>query len=99
MPSARFLQVVFQCPEGYWGRRDALIANPVKAGGKIQPAEPDERALRLVDMVRPKLVQDGMYLVGLDIVGDRLMEINLKGPYFLTQLAARWMIRQKETGM
>jgi 3-oxoacyl-[acyl-carrier protein] reductase len=26
---------------------------------------------------------------------DRLVSINLKGPYFLTQLAARWMIRQR----
>jgi 3-oxoacyl-[acyl-carrier protein] reductase len=27
---------------------------------------------------------------------DRLIRINLKGPYFLTQQAARWMIEQKE---
>jgi len=27
---------------------------------------------------------------------DRLISINLKGPYFLTQLAARWMIEQKK---
>jgi 3-oxoacyl-[acyl-carrier protein] reductase len=26
---------------------------------------------------------------------DRVMNINLKGPFFLTQLAAKWMIRQK----
>jgi len=26
---------------------------------------------------------------------DRLIDINLKGPYFLTQLAARWMIEQR----
>ncbi|HEX4052712.1 MAG TPA: 3-ketoacyl-ACP reductase [Tepidisphaeraceae bacterium] len=26
---------------------------------------------------------------------DRLMSINLKGPYFLTQAAARWMVRQR----
>jgi NAD(P)-dependent dehydrogenase (short-subunit alcohol dehydrogenase family) len=26
---------------------------------------------------------------------DRVMNINLKGPYFLTQLAARWMIDQR----
>jgi NAD(P)-dependent dehydrogenase (short-subunit alcohol dehydrogenase family) len=26
---------------------------------------------------------------------DRVMDINLKGPYFLTQLAARWMIDQR----
>jgi 3-oxoacyl-[acyl-carrier protein] reductase len=29
---------------------------------------------------------------------DRLMRINVKGPYFLTQLAARWMIEQRELG-
>jgi 3-oxoacyl-[acyl-carrier protein] reductase len=28
---------------------------------------------------------------------DRVMDINLKGPYFLTQLAARWMIEQRGT--
>lgn len=27
---------------------------------------------------------------------DRLMRINLKGPYFLTQLVARWMIEQRQ---
>jgi len=27
---------------------------------------------------------------------DRLMAINLKGPYFLTQLVARWMIEQSQ---
>ncbi len=31
-------------------------------------------------MVRPKLVQDGMFLVGLDMVGDKLMEINVFSP-------------------
>lgn len=52
----------------------------VKAGGGVEPAEPDEHALRLVDMVRPKLVKDGMYFVGLDVVGDKLMEINVFSP-------------------
>ena len=28
---------------------------------------------------------------------DRVMNINLKGPYFLTQLVANWMIAQKKT--
>lgn len=27
---------------------------------------------------------------------DRLIEINLKGPYFLTQLASKWLIEQKQ---
>jgi NAD(P)-dependent dehydrogenase (short-subunit alcohol dehydrogenase family) len=29
---------------------------------------------------------------------DRVLRINLKGPYFLTQLAANWMIQQLESG-
>src|SRR6266540_3300500 len=30
---------------------------------------------------------------------DRLIAVNVKGPYFLTQLAARWMIEQSRTGL
>ena len=29
---------------------------------------------------------------------DRLLNINLKGPYFLTQAAAKWMLEQKAKG-
>ena len=29
---------------------------------------------------------------------DRLINVNVKGPYFLTQLAARWMIEQSRAG-
>jgi glutathione synthase len=57
--------------------QDGDARSNVKAGGRIEAAEPDDRALALVDMVRPKLVHDGMHLVGLDIVGDKLMEINV----------------------
>ena len=52
----------------------------VHAGGKLGKALLDDDALRLAEMVRPKLVQDGMFLVGLDIVGDKLMEINVFSP-------------------
>jgi glutathione synthase len=34
----------------------------------------------LAEMARPRLVEDGMFLVGLDIVGDKLMEINVFSP-------------------
>lgn len=58
---------------------DDLRSN-VHAGGKIQQATIDDAALRVAEIVRPKLVQDGMFLVGLDIVGDKLMEINVFSP-------------------
>lgn len=50
------------------------------AGGRAKKATVDENALNLAEMVRPKLVQDGMFLVGLDIVKDKLVEINVFSP-------------------
>lgn len=52
----------------------------IHAGGTLAEAEIDSVALGIAEIVRPKLVQDGMFLVGLDIVGDKLMEINVFSP-------------------
>ncbi len=52
----------------------------IHAGGKLRQAEITEAHLKIAEIVRPKLVQDGMFLVGLDIVGDKLMEINVFSP-------------------
>ncbi len=52
----------------------------VHAGGKLAQAVITDEHLRLAEIVRPKIVQDGMFLVGLDIVGDKLMEINVFSP-------------------
>ncbi|MDV6030438.1 MAG: glutathione synthase [Phycisphaera sp. RhM] len=52
----------------------------IHAGGKLAAAEIGELELKIAEIVRPKLVQDGMFLVGLDIVGDKLMEINVFSP-------------------
>lgn len=56
------------------------IRSNIHAGGKKGQAIIDSTALRIVEIVRPKLVEDGMFLVGLDIVGDKLMEINVFSP-------------------
>lgn len=52
----------------------------IHAGGKLHKAAITSTHLRVAEIVRPKLVQDGMFLVGLDIVGDKLMEINVFSP-------------------
>ncbi len=56
------------------------IRSNVHAGGSVEQAVITDEALELCKIVRPKLVQDGMFLVGLDIVGDKLMEINVFSP-------------------
>ena len=52
----------------------------IHAGGTLAEAHVTKEALHIVEIVRPKLVQDGMFLVGLDVVGDKLMEINVFSP-------------------
>lgn len=52
----------------------------ISAGGKYEMATPDASALRLAEIVGPKLMRDGMYLAGLDIAGDKMMEINVDTP-------------------
>lgn len=52
----------------------------ISAGGGVEMVEPDETALRIAEIVGPKLIDDGMYLTGLDIAGDKMMELNVDTP-------------------
>ncbi len=56
------------------------IRSNIHAGGRLRRAELNDTMFQLAEMVRPRLVEDGMFLVGLDIVGDKLMEINVFSP-------------------
>lgn len=55
--------------------RSNIHAGGTKGAGVVTDVD-----LEIAEMVRPKLVQDGMFFVGLDIVGDKLMEINVFSP-------------------
>lgn len=48
----------------------------MSAGGKPAKAEVTPRMLEIAEIVRPRLLADGIFDAGLDIVGDRLVEIN-----------------------
>ena len=52
----------------------------MRVGAVPEPVEIDDAMLSLAEAVRPKLRADGMFLVGLDIVGDKLMEVNVFSP-------------------
>jgi glutathione synthase len=56
------------------------IRSNMSAGGRAEKVAVTDEMLEMVEVVRPKLVSDGMFLVGLDIVGDKLMEINVFSP-------------------
>ena len=61
------------------------IRSNVHQGAKTQAAVITPALLDMVAKVKDKLIQDGMYFVGLDIVGDRIMEINVFSPGALYQ--------------
>ncbi|PXA99089.1 glutathione synthetase [Nostoc sp. 3335mG] len=63
------------------------IRSNVHVGGGPAPVEVTETMLAIAETVRPKLVHDGMFLVGLDIVGDKILEINVFTPGGLTNLS------------
>jgi glutathione synthase len=52
----------------------------VAAGAHAAKAQVTDSMLQLAEIIRPKLVQDGMFLVGIDILDDKLMEINVFSP-------------------
>jgi len=57
------------------GSRSFIHGEQVLSRAELSPEQ-----LRVADIVRPKLVQDGMFLVALDFVGERLIDVNVFSP-------------------
>lgn len=64
------------------------IRSNIHASGTARKVKVTAGMLSLAETVRPKLLETGMFLVGLDIVGDKLLEINVFTPGGLGRLAA-----------
>lgn len=56
------------------------IRSNIHAGATREPVEIGENELRVAELIRPKLIADGMFLVGIDIVGDKVLELNVFSP-------------------
>ena len=56
------------------------IRSNIHAGGTATPVKITERELRVAELIRPKLLEDGMFLVGIDIIGDVILEVNVFTP-------------------
>ena len=52
----------------------------ISAGGKPKRIEIGPRERRIVSLLRDKLVHDGLFFVGIDVIGDRVIEINAESP-------------------
>ncbi|MEO7277246.1 MAG: glutathione synthetase [Sphingomicrobium sp.] len=56
------------------------IRSNIHAGGTAEAVEIGKTELAVAELIRPKLIADGMFLVGIDIVGDKILEVNVFSP-------------------
>ncbi len=56
------------------------VRSNMHVGGTRKRVEFTKVEARLAEMIRPKLMADGLYFVGADIVGNKLLEINVFCP-------------------
>ena len=66
-------------------RGDDLRSN-IHVGGSVVPTELTPRELLMVEALAPRLRADGLVFVGLDVIGERLTEVNVTSPTGIQEL-------------
>jgi glutathione synthase len=66
-------------------REDDVRAN-LHVGGRAEPTELTPAELAAVTAIGPKLVEHGLFFVGLDFIGERLIEVNVTSPTGIQEL-------------
>ncbi|MEE4213599.1 MAG: hypothetical protein V2I34_00940, partial [Bacteroidales bacterium] len=64
------------------------IRSNIKAGGTARKHSLTKKEKDICSRIGPKLVADGLYFVGLDIINDKLIEINVCSPGGITRINA-----------
>jgi glutathione synthase len=67
-------------------RADDVRAN-IHAGGQVVPTELTPHERELVTAVGPKLRAHGLWFVGLDLIGEKLIEVNVTSPTGIQELS------------
>ncbi len=60
--------------------KEGTIRTNIHAGGVFKKAEINKDIIKIAEIVSPKLIQDGIFFAGLDIVEDKLLEVNVFSP-------------------
>ena len=58
----------------------------VTAGGSVQKHTMTQAEKDLCKQIGPKLVKDGLYFVGIDVIGGKLVEVNVMSPGGITYI-------------
>ena len=66
--------------------QDGKELNNMDAGGQPLPTTLSERDLEICERIKPGLIREGIFFAGIDILGDKLIEINVTSPTGLQEL-------------
>jgi len=70
--------------------------NNFYAGGKPMPTEITARDKKIVSILKPHLQKLGLYFVGIDILGDHLIEVNVTSPTCLQEMNRLYNVKLEE---
>lgn len=76
-------------------REDDVRAN-IHAGGQVHATDLTPKELALVEAVGPKLREHGLWFVGLDLIGEKLIEVNVTSPTGIQELGRHLGTRPEE---
>jgi glutathione synthase len=67
-------------------RSDDLRSN-IHVGGMVEPTTVTTEELAIIEAIGPRLRKDGLYFVGLDMIGGKLTEVNVTSPTGIQELS------------
>ncbi len=67
-------------------QKDDVRSN-IHVGGSVVGASVTAEERVIIDTLRPRLLQDGLHFVGLDVIGGKLTEINVTSPTGIQQMS------------
>lgn len=60
--------------------------NNFAAGGKAMPTEITESDRRICERLKTQLLENGIFFAGIDVIGDKLVEVNVTSPTCLREM-------------
>ncbi len=68
----------------------------VSAGGRVAKHTLTKEEKALCKQIGPKLVNDGLYFVGIDVIGGKLVEVNVMSPGGITYINKVYKVKLQE---
>jgi len=63
------------------------LRSNVHVGGSATPAEVTDADRKIIEAIGPRLVTDQLFFVGLDVIGGKLIEVNVTSPTLIQQMS------------